>query len=138
MSISSAASNLSVSLGGREMSLEQALDEATKEIQEGLNTLQIQLRALAMAEEQFIEDDDWMESVALEDIVGDVCDGLKELLDELKDITRTIVDKPPNKELRAWWADHKRARKEAAKANKDAARLAKEEARLAAVEEEKS
>ena len=47
MSIASGASFVSVSLNGREMNLEEALDSVVRDLQKHLNMVQLQLRMYA-------------------------------------------------------------------------------------------
>jgi len=67
------------------MTLEQALDETIKGVQNHLNSLQSLLRQLAACEDQEIdEDDDFKQGVDLEDSVTDTVAALGELLSELR------------------------------------------------------
>ena len=60
MSISSACSSISVSLNGKEMDLEGALDEVVRGLQTHLNRVQLQLRMLGVGSER---DDDFQEQI---------------------------------------------------------------------------
>ena len=109
---SSAASMRSVNFHGREMSLEQALDETIRGVQNHLNNLQCLLRQLAAAEEQEVdEDDDFRQMVQLEDETADTVSALNELLSELPDIASDIRGPAPNPAMKAWHRTHKAERK---------------------------
>ena len=109
---SSAASMRSVNFHGKEMSLEQALDETIKGVQNHLNSLQSLLRQLAACEDQEIdEDDDFKQGVDLEDSVTDTVAALGELLGELPDIASEIRGPAPNPAMKAWHRTHKAERK---------------------------
>ena len=60
MSISSACSSVSVSLNGREMGLEEALDETIRNLQKHLNMVQMQLRMIGVGSER---DDDFEDQI---------------------------------------------------------------------------
>ena len=109
---SSAASMRSVQFGGKEMSLEAALDETIRATQNHLNSLQVALRNLAACEDQQLDEfEDFKQGVALEDEVCDTVDGLSGLLEELKDIARDIAGKPESPESKAWWRTHRAERR---------------------------
>ena len=109
---SSAASMCSVNFQGVEMSLEQALDETIRGVQNNLNELQCALRNLAAVEEQSVEqDEDFKNAVELEDTTVDLVEGLVSLLEELPRIAAEIRGKCP-KELKEWYAGQKLRRKE--------------------------
>jgi len=102
----------SVQFHGREMSLEQALDETIRGVQNHLNNLQVVLRNLAACEEQEVdEDEDFRGMVALEDEVTDTVNALNELLSELPDIAEDIRGPAPNPATKAWHRTHKAERK---------------------------
>ena len=122
---SSAASQFSVNFQGQEMSLEQALDETIRGVQNNLNSLQCALRNLAAVEEQAVDtDEDFKNAVELEDQTVDLVDGLVSLLEELPRIAAEIRGKCPPA-LKQWYADHKVRRK-------DEKLRAKQEAKAAA------
>ena len=109
---SSAASMRSVNFHGREMTLEQALDETVKSVQNHLNSLQVALRNLAACEDQAVDDDeDFRQMVALEDEIADTVGALNELLSELPDIASDIRGPAPNPAMKAWHRTHKAERK---------------------------
>ena len=109
---SSAASMRSVNFHGREMTLEQALDETIKGVQNHLNSLQVALRNLAACEDQAVDDDeDFRQMVALEDEIADTVGALNELLGELPDIASDIRGSAPNPAMKAWHRTHKAERK---------------------------
>ena len=100
---SSAASMRSVNFHGRETSLEQALDETIKGVQNHLNSLQVALRNLAACEDQAVDDEeDFRQMVALEDEIADTVGALNELLGELPDIASDIRGTAPNPAMKAW------------------------------------
>ena len=109
---SSAASMRSVNFHGREMTLEQALDETIKGVQNHLNSLQVALRNLAACEDQAVDDEeDFRQMVALEDEIADTVGALNELLGELPDIASDIRGSAPNPAMKAWHRTHKAERK---------------------------
>ena len=122
---SSAASMRSVNFHGREMSLEQALDETIKGVQNHLNSLQCLLRQLAACEDQEIDpDDDFKQGVDLEDSVTDTVAALGELLSELPDIASDIRGPAPNPAMKAWHRTHRAERKLDMARRKEAAKAA--------------
>ena len=109
---SSAASNISVNYQGREMSLEECIDECARGIQQKINDLQVALRNLAAVTEQDIDEvEDFKMCVDLEDETNDLISGLVELLEELPEIAADIRGKSP-KECKEWYAGHKAQRKD--------------------------
>ena len=146
MSVASSAASLrSVVFDGREITLEQALDETIRGVQNKLNSLQSALRQLAAAEngeQSFGESDleDFQHCVHLEDETNDLVAGLCELLIELPLIAEDIRGKAPDAESKAWYKVHKAERKLALAKRKEELRLrlaASKEARAAAAEESK-
>jgi hypothetical protein len=110
---SSAASERSVAFQGEEMSAEQMLDTIIREVQGALNGLQVSLRNLcALDDQQVDEDTDFKEAVALEDATVDLSDTIKLILTDLVPVVGELRGKPPTKESKAWWAAHKKSRKE--------------------------
>lgn len=108
---SSAASNCSVSFQGKEMSLEEALDETCRGVQSRLNELQVVLRNMASIENQDLDElDDFKECVELEEQTTDLIEELTNLLSELPGIAGEIRGKCP-KELKDWYKQHKDERK---------------------------
>ena len=103
----------SVSFQGKEMSLEEALDQTIRGVQNSLNDLQVALRQLANVEEQAIDtEEDFKEAVTLEDTTTDLVNDLVNLLEELPSIASDIRGKVP-KECKDWYVEHKTRRKEA-------------------------
>ena len=124
---SSAASMRSVNFHGREMTLEQALDETVKSVQNHLNSLQVALRNLELAacEDQAVDDeDDFCQMVALEDEIADTVGALNELLSELPDIASDIRGPAPNPAMKAWHRTHRAERKLDMARRKEAAKAA--------------
>jgi len=103
----------SVQFCGREVTLEQALDETVRGVQGKLNSLQLLLRQLAAAEEQEIDGglEDFQMATRLEDETFDLVSTLVDLLEELPDIAHEIVGKPQDAESKAWLVTHKAERK---------------------------
>ena len=139
MSVASSAASLRfVQFDGREISLEQALDEVIRGTQNKLNQLQCNLRQLAAAEggEQAFGEtklEDFQYCVNLEDECCDLVAGLCELLVELPEIARDIAGKPEDAESKAWWKQHKLERKLALAKKKEEPR-----AKMAASKEARS
>ena len=118
---SSASEARSVTFGGNEMSLEQALDTVIRSAQACLNDLQLNLRQLASLEEQEVdEDDDFQAAVDLEDRTVDLVELLGNQLKELVPIAADIRGSCP-KSSREWYVAHKASVKER-RARKKAAR----------------
>ena len=117
---SSAASMCSVTFQNQQMSLEEALDQTIRGVQNSLNDLQVALRQLANVEEQQIDtEEDFKEAVKLEDTTTDLVNDLVNLLEELPSIASDIRGKVP-KELKDWHLEHKARRKEAQALKKQA------------------
>jgi hypothetical protein len=113
---SSSASATSCVLQGRVVTVEEALDQVTRDAQGRLTELQIALRNLCAVEDQSIdEEDDFKNAVSLGDQVEDFVTGLADLLSELPQIAADIVGPAP-KALKDWYKTHTASRKEKAKA----------------------
>ena len=127
---SSAASTRSVNYAGEEMTVDSMLETIVREVQNALNSLQIQLRQLcALDDQQVDEDQDFREAVELEDAAVDLADVICIMMKDLVPVVADIRGKPPTKESKAWWVTHKAAvkalRKIEADARKNAIALAK-------------
>ena len=133
---SSASSMCSVTFQNQQMSLEEALDQTIRGVQNSLNDLQVALRQLANVEEQSIDtEEDFKEAVKLEDTTTDLVNDLVNLLEELPSIASDIRGKCP-KECKDWFADHKTRRKEAQALKKQAEKA--EALRLRSLKNEKN
>ena len=127
------------------MNVDLALDKVVREAQQQLTSLQMSLRQLCADQDQQIDDsEDFKLCVEHEDQVCDFIEGLNRLLSELPLIAADIRGKPPNKESKLWYAEHKLARKEQAKKKgeeaKEAAKSRKElvaKMKLTSIEESK-
>lgn len=132
---SSAASERSITYDGREMTVEQMLDQLIRQIQGGLNNLQMNLRNMCSLEEQTIDDDeDFREMVTLSDSTEDLTALLIHYLSELPVVVHEIRGPAPPGS-KAWFAQHQAQRRTAATAERERlreeTRAAKEEAKAA-------
>ncbi len=133
---SSASSERSITYDGVEQSVEQMLDSLIRNIQGGLNSLQMNLRRMCAAEDQALLDDDsdYKEIVALSDETEDLTALLVHYLTELGPVLHEIRGPPPP-ESKAWFTQHVAQRRAQATANRerlrDEARTAKEEDKAA-------
>ena len=131
---SSAASERSVTYDGQEMSVEQMLDQLIRNIQGGLNNLQVNLRNMCSLEEQTVDDDeDFREMVGLSDSTEDLTAMLIHYLSELPVVVHEIRGPAPPGS-KAWFTQHQAQRRAAATAERERlreeARAGKEAARL--------
>jgi hypothetical protein len=126
MSVSSAKSSMSVSYCGSEMPLEQALDDVFMKLQQHLNNSHCAVRSMAMLEDQSTdEESDFKDCVKYDDIIQDDTSGMIELFKDLKNISKQVLGKPPNPEMKAWYMHHQAQRKEEARLEKAREKLAK-------------
>lgn len=126
MSVYSTKSSMSVSYCGSEMPLEQALDDVFQKLQQHLNAAHCAVRSMSMAEDQSMdEEDDFKELVKYNDIIQDDTDGMIELFKDLKNISKQVLGKPPNPNMKAWYVNHQAQRKEEARLEKEREKLAK-------------
>ena len=107
-SICSAMSEISISLNGVEQSLEQAIDDTFKELQQNLNFCQTNLRNLAQCEERGDEFE----------ISHDICSKInsnilemKELFLDLHSIVKQIKLKPETPEEKQWMENYNEEKK---------------------------
>lgn len=142
---SSRASEISVSFGGKEQTLEQALDQCMREVQTYMNNLAMSLRLLANVEEQEMGDDIFKEAVRIELEVNELVDCIHDSTNQLSGIAEEIRGPTPPG-CKKWYTAYMRD----LKARKTAEALALKEKRatekatheaakaaLAAVQEEK-
>ena len=108
MSIASGASSVSVSLNGREMNLEEALDSVVRDLQKHLNMVQLQLRMLGVGSER---DDDFEDQIKEADKMQDSIVEMNWLFEDLYDMSYQIVGDPETKEEKQFLKQHKRERK---------------------------
>ena len=132
MSIASGASSISVSLNGREVTLEEGLDEVVRDLQKYLNMVQCQLRTLGMGSER---DDDFEDQITIADELQDNIMRMNWLFEDLYGMAYEIVGDAESAEEKAFLKQHKIARKEQIKRMKDEhaekKRLEKEEMKMA-------
>ena len=105
---SSAASSVSVSLNGREMCLEEALDEVVRGLQGHLNMVQCHLRTLASDQERGNE---FEEMIATADLLEDNIDEMQWLFQDLRSMCYEICGEPETPEERSFLKAHKIERK---------------------------
>ena len=108
MSIASGASSVSVSLNGREMNLEEALDSVVRDLQKHLNMVQLQLRMLGVGSER---DDDFEDQIKEADKMQDSIVEMNYLFEDLYDMSYQIVGDPETKEDKQFMKQHKIERK---------------------------
>ena len=108
MSIASGASSVSVSLNGREMNHEQALDSVGRDLQKHLNMVQLQLRMLGVGSER---DDDFEDQIKEADKMQDSIVEMNYLFEDLYDMAYQIVGDPETKEEKQFLKQHKIERK---------------------------
>ena len=108
MSIASGASSVSVSLNGREMNLEEALDSVVRDLQKHLNMVQLQLRMLGVGSER---DDDFEDQIKEADKMQDSIIEMNWLFEDLYDMSYQIVGDPETKEEKQFMKQHKIERK---------------------------
>ena len=108
MSIASGASSVSVSLNGREMNLEEALDSVVRDLQKHLNMVQLQLRMLGVGSER---DDDFEDQIKEADKMQDSIVEMNYLFEDLYDMAYQIVGDPETKEEKQFLKQHKIERK---------------------------
>ena len=126
MSVSSARSSMSVSYCGSEMPLEQALDDVFQKLQQHLNSSHCAVRSMSMLEEQSMdENEDFKDCVKYDDIIQDDTDGMIALFKDLKSISKQVLGKPPNPDMKAWYVNHQTQRKQEAQLEKERQKLAK-------------
>ena len=126
MSVSSARSSMSVSYCGSEVALEEALDDVFQKLQQHLNDAHCAVRSMSMLEEQSMdEDEDFKDCVKYNDIIQDDTDGMIDLFKDLKSISKQVLGKPPNPDMKAWYVNHQTQRKQEAQLEKEREKLAK-------------
>ena len=126
MSVCSTKSSMSVSYCGSEMPLEQALYDVFQKLQQHLNNSHCAVRSMAMSEDQSMdEDDDFKDLVKYNDIIQDDTDGMIELFKDLKSISKQVLGKPPNPDMKAWLTNHQNQRKEEKRLQKEREKLVK-------------
>ena len=126
MSVSSARSSMSVSYCGSEVALEEALDDVFQKLQQHLNDAHCAVRSMSMLEEQSMdEDEDFKEATKYDDTIQDDVDGMIALFKDLKSISKQVLGKPPNPDMKAWYVNHQAARKQEAQLEKERQKLAK-------------
>ena len=126
MSVSSARSSMSVSYCGSEVALEEALDDVFQQLQQHLNNSHCAVRSMSMLEEQSIdEDSDFKDCVKYDDVIQDDIDGMIALFKDLKSISKQVLGKPPNPDMKLWYVNHQTQRKEETRLEKEREKLAK-------------
>jgi hypothetical protein len=126
MSVSSAKSSMSVSYCGSEIALEDALDDVFQKLQQHLNDAHCAVRSMSMLEEQSMdEDSDFQDCTKYDDVIQDDIDGMIALFKDLKSISKQVLGKPPNPDMKLWYTHHQTQRKEEARIEKAREKLAK-------------
>ena len=78
-----------------------------------------------MLEEQSIDEDtDFKDCVKYNDVIQDDIDGMILLFKDLKSISKQVLGKPPNPDMKAWYTHHQTQRKEEAQIEKERQKLA--------------
>ena len=112
MSVTSMMSQVSISLNGQEMDLEQGIDETFKELQQNLNFCQTNLRNLAQCEER---GDEFQISHDICYRINDNISEMQELFKDLKSIVKQIklsADTPEEKNWMETYNEEKKREKE--------------------------
>jgi hypothetical protein len=126
MSVSSAKSSMSVSYCGSEMPLEEALDDVFQKLQQHLNDAHCAVRSMSMLEEQSLdEDSDWKDATKYDNVIQDDIDGMIALFKDLKNISKQVLGKAPNPDMKAWYAHNQTQRKEEKRLEKEREKLSK-------------
>jgi hypothetical protein len=105
---SSSASQISINVDGKEMDLEQMLDETIRGVQGHLNQLQMQLRNVACCEDR---GESFEEIVEITDEIDDSVIEMIELFGDLQNVTKQIRGPIP-KEYKEWFKQHQDQRKQ--------------------------
>ena len=105
---SSSASSVSVTLNGKEMDLETALDETVRGLQQHLNMVQCHLRTLASDSER---DNDFEEMICVADSLEEDIDSMQWLFQDLRSMCYDIVGLAETPEEKAFLKKHKIERK---------------------------
>lgn len=105
---SSSASQISISIDGKEMDLEEMLDTTIRGVQSHLNQLQMQLRNVACCEDR---GESFEEIVEITDEIDDSVIEMIELFSDLQDVTKQIRGPIP-KEYKEWMKEHVAKRKQ--------------------------
>ena len=126
MSVSSAKSSMSVSYCGSEMPLEEALDDVFQKLQQHLNDAHCAVRSMSVLEEQSLdEDSDWKDATKYDNVIQDDIDGMIALFKDLKNISKQVLGKAPNPDMKAWYAHNQTQRKEEKRLEKEREKLSK-------------
>lgn len=116
-STASNLSEISVNLHGQTITVEKALDDTIRELQQHMNQLQCKLRVIASMSEQQTGDlepgdfSDLKESVKETDELEDHIQEMIELFEDLRDMAGQLAYLPETPAERLWLKDHKAARK---------------------------
>jgi hypothetical protein len=103
---------MSVSYCGSEVALEEALDDVFQKLQHHLNSCHCAVRSMSMLEEQSVdENEDFKEATKYDDTIQNDVDGMVALFKDLKSISKQVSGKPPNPDMKAWYAHHQTQRK---------------------------
>ena len=101
--------NSMISLGDKEVSIEDAMDSVIAEIQQQLNNSQYSIRQLAMASDQNLE---FQEEVKFCDNLQDHLLQIQRLFMDLLDISDQLISIPETKQDKDFWKQHKKDRKQ--------------------------
>ena len=126
-SICSAMSEVSISLNGVEQSLEQAIDDTFKELQQNLNQSQCNLRNLATCEER---GDEFQISHDICYRIHDNILEMKELFLDLNSIVKQIKLKPETPEEKNWMETYNEEKKREKEEDKKIKREDKEKMKM--------
>ena len=116
---------MSVSYCGSEMPLAKALDDVFQKLQQHLSDAHCAVRSMSMLEEQSIdEDSDFKEATKYDNVIQDDVNGMISLFKDLKSISKQVLGKPPNPDMKAWYAHNQTQRKQEAQLEKEREKLA--------------
>ena len=117
---------MSVSYCGSEMPLAKALDDVFQKLQQHLNDAHCAVRSMSMLEEQSLdEDSDWKDATKYDNVIQDDIDGMIALFKDLKNISKQVLGKAPNPDMKAWYAHNQTQRKEEKRLEKEREKLSK-------------
>ena len=100
--------NSMISLGDKEMSIEDSMDFVIKQIQEHLNSSQYRIRQLSQCAER---DEPFTEEVKLSDNLQDDLLEIQRLFMDLLDISDQLISIPVDKNDIDFYKNHKKERK---------------------------
>ena len=99
MSVCSNSSEMSVSVFGEEMPIDQALDQIFLDLQSNLNSCHCSIRSLAMSDERA---DTFLEAGGLVLEINGFADEIQTLFRELKSVSKQLLGRCPKEYANDW------------------------------------